>query len=809
MLSAAQMAQMSRLLETALELDAVGRRSWLEALAPEYENLLPALRRALLPDGDEASCSEELPNIAAAIQSGSIGPSSDEAPPDETVLVGQTLGGRYRLERTIGEGGVGRVYFARDEQVEGETFAIKVLKSGLRANALALLREEVHKTRRLSHPNIVDVHSLNSDGRRLYVLMEYLEGKPLNVLLDEEFGRGMPLSRAWPIIEDVGAALACAHDHGVIHSDLKPANIFVTTSGRTKLLDFGIARASRGQAGKSGIHALTPAYASCEMLEGKRAHRRDDIYSFACVIYEILSAERPFGELNALEAREAGARPAPLGVLSREQNSALHRALAFEGDVRTNSVEELLSGLAPEMKRRASPIPERSIAVLPFVDLSAQRDQEYFSDGLAEELIDLLTQVQELRVPARTSSFYFKGKSEPILTIAHTLGVAHVLEGSVRKAGNRVRVTAHLIRADNGYHLWSKTFDREVENVFIVQDQIAAAVVQALKAQLLPNQQVINHHRTDSADAYDQYLRAKRLSNLRTVDSLHRAIEALQQTIILDPKYAPAYVTLAMTRFALVEQGATRDPTDAETAFAAANSAVELAPGLAEAYSARGYVRLRVRWDWTGAAADLNRAIQLDPRHSATQSTYAFMLGTLGRYPEAVEAAERAIEINPLDPWSWTILGICLEGAGNNAAATRAFNHALEVSPEGATSIANLVVVELAQGHVQEARKANSRQRNEAWRWMGDAMIEHASGYAKKSQDALDALIGKYGRIIPYVVAGVYASCGQKDKAFEWLDRAFDQRDVNLCMIKLHAPGVALKNDPRYQAFLRKIKLPE
>src|ERR1700758_5124228 len=220
---------------------------------------------------------------------------------------------------------MGVVYLVTDEQVVGETFAVKVLKDGLDPQALELLRGEVRQTRKLSHPNIVDMHSVNVDGTTLYVLMEYLEGKSLNTLLDEEFGRGMTFSHAWPIIEDVAGALGYAHVHNVIHSDLKPANIFVTTAGRTKLLDFGIARVARRPLlhKGSGPLALTPAYASCEMLEGKEVDRRDDIYSFACVIYEMLSGEHPFGDLTALEAREAGTRVPFLAVLSRGQNAAL------------------------------------------------------------------------------------------------------------------------------------------------------------------------------------------------------------------------------------------------------------------------------------------------------------------------------------------------------------------------------------------------------------------------------------------------------------------------------------------------------
>src|SRR5437879_3848025 len=344
---------------------------------------------------------------------------------------------------------MGVVYLAADEQVPGERFAIKVLKEELHPAALTLLREEVRKTRKLSHPNIVDVHSVNVDGQRLYVLMEYLEGKSLDALLDEEFGRGMPFSHAWPIIEDVGAALGNAHDHNVIHSDLKPANVFVTTSGRTKLLDFGIARVSRGPLlhARSGPRALTPAYASCEMLEGKEADRRDDIYSFACVIYEMLCGERPFGELTALEAREAGTQVPPLQGLSRRQIAALAQALAFDREARTRTVETLLAGLAAGSKPRPRPValfgtailvaiaavgltyfaldswwvsrhsiavegatsnaqPAASlatIAVLPLQNLSGDASQEYFADGITDALTTDLARMESLQVISRTS----------------------------------------------------------------------------------------------------------------------------------------------------------------------------------------------------------------------------------------------------------------------------------------------------------------------------------------------------------------------------------------------------------------------
>lgn len=276
----------------------------------------------------------------------------DLRPSGTDIAVGTRLGGRYLLERVLGEGGMGVVYLASDQEIKGEFFAIKVLKPAIREypEALDLLREEVRRTRALGHPNIVGVYSLNSDRTNVYMIMEYLEGKTLSALIDEAFGRGMPFFRAWPLIDDMCTALAYAHDQNVIHSDIKTSNVFVTIGGRAKLLDFGIARAARGRrnrANTAGLGALTPTYASCEMLEGREPDARDDIYSLACVIYEMLSGRHPFSDHTAVEARTDKRSPAPLESLSRSQNAALARALAFDREDRTPSVEALLAGLSP------------------------------------------------------------------------------------------------------------------------------------------------------------------------------------------------------------------------------------------------------------------------------------------------------------------------------------------------------------------------------------------------------------------------------------------------------------------------------
>lgn len=304
------------------------------------------LRAAPAPPDSDAEAPSGLSTASNWVE-----PDSAEAPAEAEVTTGSVLGGRYLLERQLGEGGMGVVYSASDQEVKGEHFAVKVLKSDIRdqPEALSLLREEVRKTRSLGHPNIVGVYSLNSDHGCVYMLMEYLEGKTLDALIDDDFGRGVPFERAWPLIQDIGAALAFAHDRSVIHSDLKPSNIFITTAGRVKLLDFGIARAARGRlrgVDPAALGALTPAYASCEMLEGLQPDARDDIYALACVVYEMLCGKHPFGSRTAVEARDEKLQPAPLAALSRVQNAALAKGLAFDRSERTVSVEALVAGLA-------------------------------------------------------------------------------------------------------------------------------------------------------------------------------------------------------------------------------------------------------------------------------------------------------------------------------------------------------------------------------------------------------------------------------------------------------------------------------
>jgi serine/threonine-protein kinase len=788
------------------------------------------------------------------------------------LTAGQLLGSRYRIERELGEGGMGVVYLAADEQVPGERFAIKVLKEELRPEALALLREEVRKTRRLSHQNIVDVHSVNVDGRMLYVLMEYLEGKSVDVLLAEEFGRGMPFSHAWPIIEDVGAALGNAHDHNVIHSDLKPANVFVTTAGRTKLLDFGIARVSRGPLlqARSGPRALTPAYASCEMLEGKEADRRDDIYSFACVIYEMLSGERPFGELTSLEAREAGTRVAPLQGLSSGQNAALARALAFDRERRTSSVEKLLEGLAAEQAPRSRPAvllgaaviavvaaagltylaldrlslsrhsvvvqsppaepqqaaapaarmpvfnpPPHSIAVLPFVNMSGDKTQEYFSDGVSEELINALSHVDALQVSARTSSFAFKGKDVDVGTIARKLNVAAILEGSIRRSGNKVRITAQLVNAINGFHIWSQDYDRDLRDILALQTNIASAVAQEMQVKLLGDEPArMEAGGTRNPAAYDAYLRGMQIQvTQQGIAAVRRALAAFDQAIALDPNFAAAHAQRAIELRGLAIFST--EPTAVAQLYAQARQeaerAVALAPDYADAHMVLGWhILVNGFLDLGGAAREIDRAMTLAPGSATVLDAYAGFQGILGHQGAALAAMRRAIRLDPQNPRYREHLLFNLSWARRFQDVLVAALDVKALHPESQYADFYSATSNLALGHPEVALQiceSPAMPLEQHDRHFCLALADHALGKIGQATKELGDLRALDGELGAARYAAVYAQWGDPAAALRWLAAAERVSRASLKNLKVDWMFDPLRSEPQFQRLEQRLNL--
>jgi serine/threonine protein kinase/Flp pilus assembly protein TadD len=450
--------------------------------------------------------------------------------------------------------------------------------------------------------------------------------------------------------------------------------------------------------------------------------------------------------------------------------------------------------------------PMRSVAVLPFVDMSENKDQGYFSDGLAEELLDLLAKTPGLLVIARTSSFSFKGKSDDIPTIAKKLNVANILEGSVRKAGSRLRITTRLIRASTAEQLWYESYDRELRDVFDVQDEIAGAVAAHLKLTLAPPSQD-PARRTSNTEAYNQYLLGQQAFNRGNLDGYRLAIEAYHRAIALDPHYVAPYEGLTAAEFFVADQ--TGDTAGYRRAEEAADKAVELGPEDASSYAARGFIRYALQWDWAGAQADFEKAIALDPGDARCQQRYGELLATQGRLTEAIATTRKAIELDPLSHSAWQTLTTYLVSIRDFAAAREASRRALEISPQSDFSLNDLGTLQLLEGRAQDALETFRKIDNEGFRLSSVAMAEHTLGRAKESQQALEQLIAQHATEAAFQIAEIYAWRGEKDKAFAWLERAYRQRDGGLSDIKTDPPLAGLRNDPRYKTFLRKMNLPE
>ncbi len=452
---------------------------------------------------------------------------------------------------------------------------------------------------------------------------------------------------------------------------------------------------------------------------------------------------------------------------------------------------------------------DQSIVVLPFVDMSERKDQEYFSDGLSEELIELLGKTPALRVVARTSSFYFKGRTERLETIAAELRVANVLEGSVRKSGDRLRVTAQLIRAQTGEHIWSETFDRDLHDVFKVQDEIAGAVVTALRVHLLPMQQSVPREElpTGNLAAYNLYLQGRQNYNQGDAAGFQRAVTAFRAATALDSRYAAAYADMALAQFWLADN--TTDAAGYKSALAAAEQAVALAPGLAAGYSARGFLRAVYQFDFAGAQADLDRAVALRPRDAVVLHRSAVLLGVLGNLPAAIGTEEMALALDPLSEEICRRLGFFFVANQQFAQARPLYEKALALAPNSDRARNNLGDLDLLDNRPQQALTSFRQTGIEELSLAGQARAEYSLGHTEASQRLLEQLIGRFGKTSsPQLVARVYAWRGEKSQAFDWAERAYVQRDPGITWLKIDQDFRSLRADPRYKALLRKMNLP-
>jgi TolB-like protein len=464
---------------------------------------------------------------------------------------------------------------------------------------------------------------------------------------------------------------------------------------------------------------------------------------------------------------------------------------------------------APAPAPAAPTFPEKSVAVLPFVDMSEKKDQEYFSDGMSEELIDMLTKIPDLRVPARTSSFYFKGKQATIADIAKALSVLYVLEGSVRTSGKTLRVTAQLIRADNGYHIWSKTYDRQLDNVFEMQDEIAGAVVKAFKMSLLGS--TPKSPTTQNTEAYTLYLQARYFADRSwDLENQRKAVELMQQAVRLDPGFARAWALLAARYTKEVLDGTRSSVEGRDLALLAAAKADAIDPGLPETQIAKAKISYYLDWDWAAAGAEIKKARKRDPANAQAIFWEANVADVLGHSEDALRLREQAIALDPLSPSEYFWLGRTYLKLGRLADAEANFRKSLDLNPNGPYLHWNIALALLLRGEHAAALAEMQRETLAATQLMGFALIYHAMGRGAESDAALREMENvAASELNPFWFAAVHAYRGEIDQAFSWLNRAYQAHDFYLIDMKGFPLLKNLEPDSRYRAFLHKMNLPE
>ena len=708
--------------------------------------------------------------------------------------------GPYEILAPIGAGGMGQVWTARDSRL-GRTVAIKILNAAHSER----FRVEAHAIAALNHPHICTLHDVGPD----YLVMEYVEGTPLQGPL--------PAGEAVQIALQIAGALDAAHNRSIIHRDLKPANILVTRTG-VKLLDFGLAKMTQSSGPRedaptetaTGAILGTAAYMSPEQVEGRPVDARSDIFSFGIVLYELLSGRRAFSGETSLSTMLAILHkdPEPLQAppeLGRIVMRCLRKAPAH----RFQTMVEVRAALEQISSKSGDPQP--SIAVLPFANMSADKDNEYFSDGLAEEIINALAHIPGLKVIARTSAFAFKGKNEDVRRIAEALGVAHVLEGSVRKAGTRIRVTAQLIAAADGSHIWSQRYDKELADIFAIQDEIAQAITGALTAKLASTP-VDRRQYTPKLPAYEAFLRGRHHLLRLTPESWARAREYLEQAIKLDPAFARPHESLGWGYFLIGTNAIQPLRPLVPLIRAEAQKALDLDPSESGPHFLLGSLAAVIDYDWDKAGEKFRAAMAGNSATPDALWAYSgFYLAPYARFQESAAALQSAVDQDPLNPVLRALLATHLNLAGRSDRAIQEMKKALEIDD-------NLWVAHFLQAiiHVQNGKFADaivSAQRAHQavpWHAMPAGLLAAAlvrTGMKDRAaaliQEMGDSPLPIWGRVLYHLL------CSETDEAADWFERMIDQREPFAVLFCRNPICKILHDSRRWAALARRMNLPD
>ncbi len=712
--------------------------------------------------------------------------------------------GPYEILSALGAGGMGEVYRARDTRLERDV-AIKVLPERFAADPDRLHRFE-HEARAiaaLNHPHICQLHDIGPG----YLVLEYIDGEPVRGPMDVERARRLALQMV--------SALEASHQRGILHRDLKPTNIMVTRDGAAKLLDFGLAKLMNVDADvtrtQDGMVMGTAAYMSPEQAQGQCLDARSDIFSFGAVLYEMLSGTRAFDGTSTAEVLSAVLRDEPRPIHAPPGiERIVRRCLAKPPGQRFQTMGELRAALeqaAPELTSKPTEH-QSSIAVLPFANMSADKENEYFSDGLAEEIINVLANVPGLKVAGRTSSFFFRGKDIEFAEVGRRLNVEHLLEGSVRKSGNRIRVTAQLITVADGFHLWSERYDREMTDIFAIQDEITQAIAAALRIKLSPEAATPRRH-TPSLRSYEAYLKAREQWHKPTMESLERVKALLEHAIELDPKFALPYSLLGGYYTMQANLGGRAALEVIPLARAAEEEALRLDPSLPEAHALLA-VCAGADYDWKDAERRWRLATAREPVSRDVRFWYGnhYLLPT-GRPMEAVEAEARVLEEDPLNILYRTLFAVALQHAGRLEDAEAELRTVLELDENFPLAVGTLGAVCAQQGRFEEALALTERA-HALTPWANPMIGQLAAllvrtGATSRGEALIERLRSGTAYGAPTGLVLFHALCGEFDRATKCIEQAVAERHPRFVAIL----GPFLRPSPIWPAVARMMNLPQ
>ncbi len=741
-------------------------------------------------------------------------------PPDQLDRLNAALAGRYSIEREIARGGMATVYLA-DDLRHHRKVAVKVLRPELAA-ALGPDRfaREIAVAAQLNHPNILALHDSGEGDGLLFYVMPYIRDESLRQKLRRE--KQLAIDEALAITRQVAAALDYAHAQNLIHRDIKPENILLH-EGVAVVADFGIALAAGGAPGERlttiGLAVGTPEYMSPEQASGERVlDARSDVYSLACVLYELLAGEPPFTGPNAqsviakrfIDSAPAVRRLRP--TVSPAVEQALLKALARDPADRFGSCGTFVEAFTAS-DRSQPKVP--SVAVLPFRNLSPDPENEFFTDGVTEDVIAQLSKIRSLKVISRGSVMRFKAREQGLQEIGATLGVATLLDGSVRRAGNRVRIVAQLVDAETDRHVWGETYDRQLTDIFAIQTDVALQIASALEAELLPQERArIRREPTSNLQAYQLYLQGRYSYSRYTGESIQKGIDFFRQAIAADPGFALAHTGLAMA-YAEIAAGQGGGGVRPDVAYhesqGAVTRALALDNELGEAHAVLGLLKFAHDFDWAGAEIEFKRALELSPGAADIYDHYGWLCGALERYDEALVLVSRAQELDPLTHRA--DLATTLLRAGRHQEALQEAKRVADAEPDYPRARSTLGWAYLKLGMVEEGlSNLEHAVRADPSNTIYLAQLGQAYGMSGKP-DQTRTILGRLEQlsaeryVSPYHMAYVYTGLGDADRALECLERAFAERAGSVYGIKGSFLFTALRSHPRFKALLARMNL--